>query len=41
MYGWCVAIQMALAAAARMISCHSGPDMQNILTKSEEEKLSK
>lgn len=38
MYGWCVAVQMAVAAA-RIISWHSGPDMQNILMKSEEEKL--
>lgn len=40
MYGWCVAMQMAVAAA-RIISWHSGPDMQNILMKSEEEKLTK
>lgn len=40
MYGWCGAIQMA-EAAARIITWHSGPDMQNMLMKSEEEKLTK
>lgn len=35
MYVRCVALQMA-AGTVRMISCHSRPDMQNVLADQEE-----